>query len=256
MFYDFFSFFPRSISKLIENSLTNENINYLEEIRLRANKNIILKFNDKEIILDYIVTSKDLLETLQIICENSIYSYQKEICEGYITVKGGHRVGITGECVIEDGKIINIKYISSLNFRIAREVIGCSNYLMENVVDKENKAVYNTLIVSLPGAGKTTLLRDIVRNISNGLYFFEGQTVGLIDERGEIAACFKGIPQNDVGLRTDVIANIPKNIGIKMLIRSMAPKVIAVDEIGNKEDVEALQNAICSRNKNYLHCTW
>jgi len=127
---------------------------------------------------------------------------------------------------------------------------------MENIIDKENKTIYNTLIVSLPGDGKTTILRDIIRNLSNGTTYLEGQTVGVVDERGEIASCFKGISQNDVGLRTDVLANIPKCIGIKMLIRSMTPKIIAVDEIGSKKDVQALQEAICSRNKSYMHSSW
>ena len=256
MFYDIFKFFPNNILEIIKEKIIIEKQNELEEISLRANKKIILKYNSKEEILNYIISSQDILNTLQLICENSIYTFQKEICEGYITVKGGHRVGITGNCVIENGKVINIIYISSLNFRIARQVIGCSNNIIEKIINRENKTVNNTLIVSLPGAGKTTLLRDIVRNISNGVSFFEGQTVGIVDERGEIAAVYKGIPQNDVGLRTDVLSNISKSIGIKMLIRSMAPKVIAVDEIGNEKDVQAIEEAICSRNKSYLYGSW
>ena len=248
MFYEFLNFFPNNISKKIEENTKKESIDKLEEIRLRANKKIILKFNNNEKILDFEITSKEILETLQILCENSIYSYQKEICEGYITVKGGHRVGLSGNVIIENNRIININYISSLNFRIARQIIGCSNSIIESIVNKETNSIYNTLIVSLPGAGKTTLLRDTIRNLSNGLKSLDGQTIGLIDERGEIAACFKGIPQNDVGLRTDVISNSPKSLGIKMLIRSMAPKIIAVDEIGKENDVEALQYAMCSRN--------
>ena len=139
---------------------------------------------------------------------------------------------------------------------MARQVIGCSDNMIENIINKENNSIYNTLIVSLPGAGKTTLLRDITRNISNGSIHLEGQTVCVVDERGEIAASYKGVPQNEVGIRTDVLSNISKSIGMKMLIRSMAPQVIAVDEIGTKEDEEALQNAICSRNKSYLYSTW
>ncbi len=256
MFDDFFLLFPEFLARTIKKEIIGENINELEEIRLRVNNNIILKFNSREKIANYKTTSKDILETLEMICEKSIYSYQKEICEGYVTVKGGHRIGITGECVIEKDKIINIKYISSLNFRIARQVIGCSNSIIGEIVNKNTKTIYNTLIVSPPGAGKTTLLRDIVRNLSNGLNYIDGQTVGVVDERGEIAAYFKGTLQNDLGLRTDVLANIPKHLGIKMLIRSMAPKVIAVDEIGKEEDIMALKDAMCSRNKGYLHGTW
>jgi stage III sporulation protein AA len=106
------------------------------------------------------------------------------------------------------------------------------------------------------GAGKTTLLRDIVRNISNGNDFVDGLTVGLVDERGEISAMYKGEAQNDVGCRTDVLSNIPKAIGMKMLIRSMDPQVLVADEIGNNDDIIAIREAMCSRNKGYIHSTW
>ena len=135
-------------------------------------------------------------------------------------------------------------------------MIGCSNNIIENIYNKENDMIFNTLIVSIPGAGKTTILRDITRNISNGNGAFKGQTVGIVDERGEIAAAYKGVPQNDIGIRTDVLSNIPKSIGIKMLIRSMAPQVIVVDEIGNEKDLFAIYDAICSRNKGYINSTW
>lgn len=108
----------------------------------------------------------------------------------------------------------------------------------------------------LHGAGKTTLLRDIVRNISSGNEFFNGLTVGLVDERGEISAMYKGIPQNDIGFRTDVLSNIPKSIGMRMLIRSMAPQVIAADEIGGNDDILAIREAMCSRNKRNIYSTW
>ena len=256
MLYDIFNFFPNRICIVLKNNINQEELNVLEEIRLRNNKNIILKFGHKEKILKYIITSNDILETLQIICENSIYSYQKEISEGYLTIRGGHRIGITGSCVIENDKVININYISSLNFRVARQVVGCSNNVMWDIINKEQNLVYNTLIVSLPGAGKTTLLRDIIRNISNGNKQFPGLTVGVVDERGEIAASYKGIPQNDIGIRTDVISNVPKYIGMKMLVRSMAPQVIAADEIGGPEDINAIREIICSRYKRHFYSTW
>ena len=112
----------------------------------------------------------------------------------------------------------------------------------------DDNTIYNTIIVSPPGRGKTTILRDAVRNLSNGINSigFKGINVGVVDERGEIAAMYKGIPQNDLGKRTDILDNVSKNIGMKMLIRSMAPKIIVADEIGTKEDIEAINYAVCS----------
>lgn len=250
MLYDILNFFSRNISRILKETLTEEAFEFLEEIRIRNRQNIILRFNRSEKIIDYKPNSNDILQTLQNICDNSIYSYQKEICEGYITIKGGHRIGITGNCVIENNKVINIRYISSLNFRIAKQIIGCSDNILHHIINEENDNVFNTLIVSLPGAGKTTLLRDIVRNISN-----DGLTVGVVDERGEISAMYKGESQNDVGLRTDVLSNIPKAIGMKMLIRSMAPQVIVADEIGSNDDIVAIREAMCSRNKRNIYST-
>ena len=165
---------------------------------------------------------------------------------GYITIKGGHRIGITGTAVIEENKVINIKYITSLNFRIARQVIDCSNKIIKEIIDRKNSYIYTTIIVSPPGKGKTTMLRDIIRKLSNGIdnINFKGRTCGVVDERGELAAIHKGVIQNDLGIRTDVIENISKAKGMKMLIRTMAPEIIACDEIGTKEDVEAIQEAI------------
>ncbi len=235
-------------------NLKNEILRYLqsnddiEEIRIRVNRPIVLKGAEGNKVLTHIVTMEEILETFQRVCENSIYSYKRQICEGFITIKNGHRVGITGNCAFENGQVININYISSLNFRVAREKKGCSKVLLKYVIDLHNDSVFNTLIVSKPGCGKTTILRDLVRNISNGIseYNFKGKTCGVVDERGEIAAMNKGVPQNDVGILTDVIDNVSKSRGMTMLIRSMAPEVIVCDEIGSKEDIQAINYAICS----------
>ena len=219
-----------------------------EEIRLRSNKPLALKIGQETQMLDYIVNQQEILQAFERVCENSVYSYRRQICDGYITIRGGNRVGIVGSAVIDNGQIININYISSLNFRIARQEIGCSNRIIEDIIDMKNNSIYNTLIVSPPGCGKTTLLRDIVRNISNGINVigFKGKTVGVVDERGEIAAMYKGIPQNDIGVRTDVVDNMPKPEAMRMLVRSMAPDVIACDEIGSLDDVKAIDYAMCS----------
>lgn len=243
-------YFTNNIYKILSN-LFKENIKIIDEIqeiRIRANRPILLKLQQKDLILEYNTSQTEIIQVLERLCENSIYAYKNQICEGFITVRGGHRVGLTGSCVIENGKIINVKYISSLNFRIAREVLNCSTKVLREIIDIENNTIYNTIIVSPPGKGKTTILRDAIRRLSNGIdeINLKGKNCGIIDERGEIAAMYKGIPQNDVGLRTDIIENINKNQGIHMLIRTMAPEIIACDEIGSKEDVEAIHYALFS----------
>ena len=191
-----FRYFPQNITKLLEEYFKQSDQNLyisLEEIRIRSNKPLLLKFNQSEKIFDYNVQPEEIIETLRMVCENSIYSYQNQICNGYITIRGGHRVGITGNAVIESEKVVNINYISSINFRVAKQIIGCSNKILKYVLDTENNSVFNTLIVSPPGAGKTTILRDLIRKISSGIESagFRGITVGLVDERGEVAAMYK-----------------------------------------------------------------
>lgn len=247
---DILKYFPLEIQNFIIITIKNQALikEQLEEIRLRANRPIILKFRNYDVILNYEIYTEDILKILERMCENSIYAYKNQICQGFLTIKGGHRIGITGTVVIEDNRIINIKYISSLNVRIAREVLNCSNKIINQIIDAENQTIFNSMLVSPPGKGKTTMLRDAVRQISNGVASlnFSGVTVGLVDERGEIAACYKGIPQNDIGVRTDVMGNVNKSKAIEMLIRSMAPKVIACDEIGSIEDANAIKRAMYS----------
>ena len=243
-------YFPNKIYQIFFNLFQENNkiIDELQEIRMRTDRPIILRLREKDFILQYNIPQSEILQIVERLCENSIYAYKNQICEGFITVKGGHRVGLTGSCVIENGKIVNVKYISSLNFRIAREVLNCSTRVLREIIDRENKSIDNTIIVAPPGRGKTTILRDVIRRLSNGIdeINFKGKTCGVVDERGEIAAMYKGVPQNDVGIRTDIIENVTKNQGIHMLVRTMAPEIIACDEIGRSDDVEAIHYALYS----------
>lgn len=235
---------PQELSKMIR----EHNPTKIEEIRIRAGRPVILKLGLIEVILKYTVTSSEILGIVQNICSNSIYAYQNQICNGFITLPGGNRVGIGGNIVITDGKVSNVSYIYCLNFRIAHEIKGASDKVLQYVLDTQNNTVVNSLIVSPPGVGKTTIIRDLARRISDGIteINFKGINVVIIDERGEIAALSRGIPNNDVGIRTDILDNVPKSIGIRMAVRSLSPSVIIADEIGNIDDVKIVNYAICS----------
>ncbi|MGL5640632.1 MAG: stage III sporulation protein AA [Paraclostridium sp.] len=237
--------------------IQNNNIN-IEEIRLRIKKPLIINANNKDYFYNkktndldtknlssYEVTKEDIEQTFQLMCKYSIHSFIDDIKKGFITLKGGHRVGIVGKVIIEDGQVKNIKHISSLNIRVSREVIDCSEKVLNHII-KNSQEVNNTLIISPPQCGKTTLLRDIVRNISSGnkKRGFNGIKVALIDERNEISGSYLGVPQMDVGIRTDIIETCPKDIGIMMLLRAMSPNVIVTDEIGSEKEIKALYTAL------------
>ncbi|QEK12140.1 stage III sporulation protein AA [Crassaminicella thermophila] len=228
----------------------------IEEIRLRVNKPLMISAANKDYFVgkngevaqsisqSYIVTKMDIEKAYQLITDYSIYALEEEIRNGFVTLKGGHRVGICGTTVLNNHKIKTIKNISGLNIRISKQKIGISDKIMPYLIN--DYKFYNTLIVSPPQCGKTTLLRDIIRNLGNGMKFpkFTGFKVGVVDERSEICAMYQGIPQNDVGIKTDILDACPKAEGIIMMIRSMSPQIIATDEIGKKEDVDAIEEAL------------
>ncbi len=148
------NYFSKNISKLLKENFEGqpkERLDILEEIRIRSNGIVALKFMDKQEILRKRISYDDILQTIQIMCDNSIYTYQNEICNGYITIQGGHRVGVSGNCVIENGRVINIKYISSINFRISKQIIGCGTKALQYILKVPENSIYNTLIVSPPG---------------------------------------------------------------------------------------------------------
>ena len=237
----------RVLPSYISNEIIKLNCSQnITEIRLRTKCKVILICGKNEMVLNCIVTPKTILDILLNVSKNSIYAIQNDINNGFVVLRGGHRIGISGEVVYVDDKIKNIKNICSLNIRVARQIYGCADLVLPKIIS--GNTFLNTLIVSPPGCGKTTLIRDIIRQISNGIpsLNFKGKNVALIDERGEIASVYEGIPSLDVGIRTDIMSNVNKASGMKMMIRSMAPDIIATDEIGKKEDIIAIKEAILS----------
>jgi len=215
----------------------------LEEIRLRLHKPIELNFHDGlEWIKDVIFIEKDSNYVLNQLSDHSLYRMEDELREGFITITGGHRVGLAGEVTTQFGKMERLKYITFFNIRIAKEIINIATPFFHYLHKGEH--FFNTIIVGAPQTGKTTIIRDIARLIGDGSTKLAHQKVAVIDERSEIAASKDGIPQHLVGLRTDVMDACPKIDGMMMMIRSMSPDVLIVDEIGKEEDVHALMEAV------------
>lgn len=218
----------------------------LTEIRLRVNQPIICLAAGREIMVTVknkpmIAGPEQMKETFSYISQYSYYAFAEEISRGYLTVPGGHRVGICGKAIWEDGRCKGMRYISFLNIRVAHQMKGCGEGVLPLLYNSGR--ILNTLIVSPPGAGKTTLMRDLIRLFSEGNRFGRGANVAVVDERSELAACYQGVPQHELGPRCDVLDGCEKAAGIMMVIRSMNPQVVAVDEIGGPEDAKAIGEA-------------
>lgn len=268
--------FPRHLREDMENL---EKLQNLEEIRVRIGQPLFIYTGQKELLLvrgkekqgnlagafcesyeqgiyekAYRVTEQDLLEMQNYISNYSLYAWQEELRNGFLTIQGGHRIGLAGGTTNQNGRISGISYLTFFNIRVAHERLGCADKILPYIKRMEEPGIHNTLIISPPGAGKTTLLRDCIRRLSYGnsdkatekMRGWRGIKIGVVDERSEIAACYHGIPQNDVGPRTDILDGCNKPEGIQMLLRTMAPEVIAVDELGTEEDFKAVEQAAYS----------
>lgn len=240
-------------SKDIRNILKGVSVDFeqVQELRLRIHAPLLIIYNNQEYYITpsgklskrveeaYLVSRQELKETMEYMSSYSLYAFEEEMKQGFITIQGGHRIGIAGKTIGDEHGIRTMKFISFINVRLSHQIRGCAGGVMHYLY--ESGDMCHTLIISPPRCGKTTLLRDIIRQVSNGTEREPGMTVGVIDERSEIGACYQGVPQNELGIRTDILDCCPKAQGMMMLIRTMSPRVIAVDEIGSREDLEAIE---------------
>ncbi|MDQ0231933.1 stage III sporulation protein AA [Metabacillus malikii] len=224
------------IKKIDYNSLSR-----VEEVRLRVLKRVEVIIQGKPIFLPYQLTYDDAINLLNELSHYSIYTLEEELKKGFITIQGGHRVGLSGRVITENGRVKAIRDVTSFNIRVAREKIGVAEQFVPYLYAGN---WLNTLIIGPPQTGKTTLLRDFARIISCGYKDIPSRKVGIVDERSEIAGCVNGVPQHKLGDRVDVLDACPKAEGMMMMIRSMSPDVLVVDEIGTKEDAEAVMEAV------------
>lgn len=204
----------------------------LQEIRITAQKNVVVQKNGMLMELQMKISSQELLKIVESMCRGSLYAVQTSLVKGYLTIGGGHRIGVCGRVVCEKGNIVHMTDISAMCIRVSREVIGAADGIMSYL--ECDGRLYNTLIISPPGCGKTTMLRDVARQLGNS------HKVCIADERSEIAACRNGIPMHNIGRFSCVMDAVPKGEGISMLLRTMSPEIIVTDETGTPEEEAAI----------------
>ncbi|MFC4599204.1 stage III sporulation protein AA [Cohnella hongkongensis] len=253
--------FPTALRSVLERmpELAKES---LEEIRIRESRPLEVGYGNRYSFVRedgsltdrsgeaYLPGRDPCRALLERITNHSIYAAEEELRRGYMTVSGGHRIGLVGRAVLDGGAVSHLKDIAGFNVRIARARAGFGGQVLPGLLDMRARTIRHTLIVSPPQQGKTTLIRDLARCISSGSWHhpaaqgWGSRKVGIVDERSEIAACERGVPTFDLGPRCDVLDACPKAEGMMMMLRSMSPEVLVVDEIGRAEDAEAIREAI------------
>lgn len=230
---------------LLKQIISENGNDTLEEIRVRIGRKIHLRYGDSEKFCFPEADERLCGQLLECLCEHSIYAKEEEIKQGYVTLPGGCRAGICGNIVFGEKGIERISSVSSFNIRIAREIKGCADEIIKELVSSGGD-IYSTLLISAPGIGKTTLLRDIARKISDREIDSNTYSLCIADERGEISGANNGVPTLDIGKRSDVMVGAMKAQMMLMMIRSMRPNVIITDEIGSEDDCDAINFAALS----------
>lgn len=238
--------FPNKLRQRIEKSIVFE---HLMEIRLRAGLPISIITTQGNYFLRkereeekekhcWVLSQEELKFIFEKISQYSVFAYTEEIGEGFITLKGGHRAGLCGKYYYSGQGRPQIKDISSINLRVAREVSGCAESIIPKLFD--GKKFCHTLLISPPGCGKTTYLRDIIRQLSDGTGEIAGKNVSVVDERSEIGNRTREGMGFYLGKQTDLLDHCPKAEGMLMLLRTMTPEILAADEIGGEKDIQAM----------------
>ncbi len=239
----------------IRRCLKAGNISFLtfQEVRLRVFRGISFCNGEKQQWLFesgdlkedrngcYTPTPEDMAVFLDSCSEHSLYAFTGQLKQGFLTIRGGHRIGFAGSVIVENDKVSGFQEIGSVNLRIAHEVKGCAESVLCRIA--ESGRYCSTLILSPPGGGKTTLLRDLIRCLSEGSRYLPPFETAVADERGELAACYNGHPSFDLGMNTDVIDGGNKAETSRMMLRSLGPQIIAMDEIGGESEAKLLQTA-------------
>ncbi len=214
----------------------------LRELRIRADQTVSLKTERGMERVGFIPNGEQVTEMAEALCEHALYARAEEMRQGFVTLKGGHRMGLCGRVLTQGTQVRALRDIASLCIRIAGEYPGSADEVMKRLF--KDGLLVSTLVVGAPGAGKTTLLRDMCRQLSDGDASRDPVTACMIDERGELAACVHGVPQLKVGRNTDVLDGCPKSVGMQWLLRSMAPGCLITDELGGEEDALAVLEAV------------